>query len=186
MNREKLSNLASVDANINELQTSHPRLFRGVKNLGDATKILINSTFPPKPMFSFRESFIIPGNPAVANDILPYRYHVVLPKDPDGNWSINAILLTGYCITAKVQGTTNDLSIDIKTSQEKGTTSFKSLFRSGANLILPPNTTSTHNMMFAINRLELDDLLRVDVLATDPTVSGISVDLIGTYELTEL
>lgn len=185
LNKQTLINQATPDSNISELQSKQPKVFQAIKNLGDVTKTIINTSVPGNPLISFRETFIIPGNPSVANDILSYRYHVILPFDSEGNWTYNSINLTSCFITAKVQGASSPLSIDIKVSQQKGTTAFKSLFKPTFNPKLPPSITFTSNVMFAIGTLFQDDLLRVDVLTTDASVSGISLDLIGSYVISE-
>lgn len=182
--KQKLINMATPDANIHSLQTESPKLYRAIKNLGDAGKIIVGTVFPPRPSIRFSERFIIEGNPSVANDVLPYRYHVILPVDDLGFWNFTSIVLASCYITAKIQGAATDLSVDIKV-QNKDVTTWNSLFKSGFNPILPKNVTSTHNIDFAIGILHQDDLLRVDVLATDGTVSGVSLDLLGDYVIEE-
>jgi hypothetical protein len=183
-NKEKLINLSSPDANISELQSTYPKLYRAIKNLGDSQQTLINFTFPRSPVPSFRETFVLPGNPGVADDVLPYRYCVLLPTDSVDNWTYKGINLTACCITAKILGTLNSLSVDIKVKKRESL-NFASLFKPGSNPILPPNTTYTNNAMFAISSLIQYDLLRVDVLFSDATISGISIDLLGKYIITE-
>ena len=183
--KQKLINMASPDANIHDLQTLYPKAYRAIKNLGDSSKILINLALPPFPAPNFAARFVLVGNPSVANDVLTYRYHVILPDDSNDNWNYTRIDLSSCYITAKVQGATNPLSVDIKVSQNKGNAAFISLFKTGFNPILPKLTTSAHNVDFQVGSLFDDDLLRVDVLATDGTVSDISLDLIGNYVLEE-
>jgi hypothetical protein len=185
LNKQTLINQATPDSNISDLQTKQPKVYQAIKNLGDVTKTIINTSIPVTPLISFRETFIIPGNPSVANDVLNYRYHVILPFDSQDNWTYESINLTGAYITAKIQGTSTVLSVDIKVSQQKGARPFKSLFKSTFNPKLPPGVSFTNNVMFAINLLFQDDLIRIDVLVTDPTVSGISIDLIGNYIISE-
>jgi hypothetical protein len=183
MNKEKLINLATPDSNISELQTSNPKLYRAIKNLGDSTRILINSLFPRYPVITFRKTFLIP-NSGVANDVLPYRYVVILPVDSNNLWTYQRIDLTGCCITAKIEGTVSPLSVDIKV-RSRGTTSFNSIFKSGFNPILPPNVTFIRNVVFSTASLNQYDCLRIDVLSSDIAVDGISLDLFGNYVLVE-
>jgi hypothetical protein len=184
LNKQNLINQATPDTNITAVKSSSPKLYQAIKNLGDASQTIINLTLPLTPLISFRERFILTGNPSVANDVLSYRYHVILPFDSNNNWTYNSINLTGCYITAKILGTSSNLSVDIKVKQQLGTV-FKSLFKPGFNPILPYNVVFTTNIMFAINSLFQDDLLRIDVLSTDSVVSGISLDLIGNYVVTE-
>lgn len=183
-NKQRLINQSTPDINISKLKSSDQKLYQAIKNLGDSGQTLINSIFPRNFTTFFRETLIINFNPIVGNDILGFWYHVILPIDPDNNWTFNNINLTNCYTTAQIQGASSTLSIDIKVSQ-RGTASFKSLFQPGFNPTLPINTTSTHNVKFSINSLFQDDLLRVDILTTDIAVSGISLDLIGNYVITE-
>jgi len=186
LSKGRLSNLASPDLHISALQSSDPSLYRAIKNLGDASKQIINSTFPPVPALSYRSRIIIPGTLTESNDILSHRYHVVLPIDQTGYWKYKWINLTDCYITAKVLGTVSSTSIDIKISQQKGTTAYKSLFKPGMNPIIPSNVSSTHDVQFAINTLYQDDLGRVDVLATDAVIAGLEIVLIGNYSVEEV
>ena len=183
--KQTLINQATPDTNIAGLQTTQPKLYQAIKNLGDASKTIVNTTIPLTPLASFRESFIIPGILTVANDVLTYRYHVILPLDSSNNWTYNSINLIGCYITTKFQGLFGNCSVDIKVSQLKGTTAFKSIFKPGNNLLLPPDTTFSSSVAFAIGSLFQDDLLRVDVLAADGHVNGVAVDLLGSYVVTE-
>jgi hypothetical protein len=183
--KQTLINQATPDTNIAGLQSTQPKLYQAIKNLGDASKIVINTTIPVTPLISFRESFILPGILSTANDVLTYRYHVILPFDSSNFWTYNSINLTGCYITAKTQELFSNCSIDIKVSQLKGTTPFKSLFKTGNNPQLPPDTTFVNNVMFAIGSLFQDDLLRIDVLHADGHVGGVSIDLIGNYVVAE-
>src|SRR5258708_25660563 len=181
-----LVNLATPDSNISLLQTSDPKLYRAIKNLGDASNKLINHTFPVPPQNGYRGRIIIPGTPMVANDILSHRYHVVLPMYPSGYWNYTQINLVACYVTAMIVASTSNLSIDIKISQKKGTTAFKSLFKPGMNPILPVGITSVHDVEFAIATLYQDDLGRVDILATDSAVSNIEIVLVGNYSMKEI
>ncbi len=184
MNKEKLINLSKPDSNISEYQSQSPKLYRAIKNLGDAQASLIDSVFPRTPLISFKETFILEGNPVVADDVLPYRYCVILPFDSNDNWIYEGINLTGCCIVAKIPGTTSILSVDIKV-KSRGIIGFKSLFKPGKNPTLPIGTIYSTNVMFAINSLFNYDMLRIDILASDPVVSGISLNLLGNYVITE-
>lgn len=186
LTKQGIINHLSPDLDISHLQTTQPRLYRAIKNIGDANKNLINSIYPPLPIQSFRKTFYIEGSPFVIDDILTYRYHVILPTDPAGNWNFKSINLISCVITTKIQGASDPLSIDIKVSQQKGTTAFKSLFQPGFNPILQPGFTFANNVKFAINSLLQDDLLRVDVLSTDLSIAGISIDLVGNYVISEV
>jgi hypothetical protein len=189
ISKAKLVNQIKPDSNISELQSTHPKLYRAIKNIGDASQSLINNVFPPTPVVPFEVRFLIEGagNPAgPANDVLNFHYHVILPVDANKYWKYENINLTACYITAQVLGTTSTYSVDIKVSQQKGTTSFKSLFKPGFNPMLPTGVISTHNVTFAIASLFQDDLLRLDVLATDPIMAGIEIVLIGNYSLSEV
>jgi len=181
-----LVNLSTPDTNISALQTSNPQLYQAIKNLGTANQQLINSTFPAPPSIIYKGQIIIPGNPPVATDILSHRHHIVLPTDATGYWNYTQINLTSCYITAKVFPNSSSLSVDILVSQQKGTTAYKSLFKSSMNPILPVGVITTHNVQFAINTLFQDDLGRVDILATDSVVSGIEIILVGNYSVTEI
>ena len=185
MNKQTLINQATPDANISGLQSTSPKLYQAIKNLGDVSKTIINTAIPVTPLISFRESFILPGTLSIANDVLTYRYHVILPFDSEGNWTYDSIKLTGCYITAKAYAVSVNASIDIKVSQKKGTATFKSLFKFGNNLLLPPGIAFTNNVVFAIGSLFQDDLLKFDVLIADGHVGGVSIDLIGNYIVTE-
>jgi hypothetical protein len=185
ISKSGLVNLATPDINITHLKSTDPKLYNAVKNLGSANASLINQTFPPQPQNGYRGRIIIPGNPTVANDILSHRYHVVLPTDPTGYWTYTQINLTAVYVTAMTVGTTSTLSLDVKISQQKGTTSYKSLFKPGMNPMLPVGVVSTHDVQFAINTLYQDDLGRVDILATDPAVSNIEIVIVGNYSMVQ-
>ena len=185
LSKARLVNLSTPDINIATLQTTDPQLYRAIKNLGDANQQIINSVFPPPPLIYYKGQIILSGNTPISNDILSHRHHIVLPIDSTGYWAYNNINLLACYITAKVAPTTSQLSVDILVSQQKGTTAYKSLFQPGFNPILPVGVTTTHNIKFAINTLFQDDLGRVDILATDTTVSGIEIVLIGNYSVTE-
>ncbi len=185
ISKKKLINMATPDANIHDLQSSEPKLYRAFKNLGDAGRIIISTTFPPRPTIGFIERFVLPGNPSVANDVLDHRYHVAFPSDVQSLWNYTRIDLDSCIITAKVQGTASTLSIDIKVSQNKGRATFTSLFKSGLNPMLPKLTDFVNNAVFAIGSLYQDDLLRVDVLTTDTVVSGVELVLTGNYVIEE-
>jgi len=185
LSRARLANLATPDSGISSLQTSNPQLFNAIKNLGQSSQQLINSTFPPPPVPNYRGRIIIPGIITVANDILSHRYHVVLPTDPSGYWTYVNINLFYCYITAKVLPITTTLSVDVKISQLHGTSPYKSIFQPGFNPMLPANVATTHNVKFAINVLSQDDLGRVDVLTADGTVAGVELVLVGNYTLQE-
>jgi hypothetical protein len=313
LSKQKLINLATPDANISDLQKSNPKLYRSIKNIGDAEQILINLSLPPPPSKQFIERFYLvnsvsgtysivasnrltgqtaavaslvsyvvgsvdatflvsaninvtastthsinfivsytdetniarnltltfsqsngvlitsiantngvgaygslpvsirakagttitlktsgtftsvtynvegsitqaqSGSVAVANDVLPYRYHVILPVDITNSWSYLRIDLLYCYITTKIQGTIITSSFDIKVSQNKGRETFTSLFKAGLNPMLPKLTTFVNNADFAIGSLFQDDLLRIDVLVADATISGVELVLVGNY-----
>ena len=183
--KQTLINQATPDTNIAGLQSMQPKLYQAIKNLGDVSKTIINTAIPSTPLISFRETFILSGNPSVANDVLTSWYHVIMPFDVNNNWTYNSINLTGCYITARVFGLFSNLSIDIKVSQQNGTATFKSLFKLGNNPILVPGVHFSNSVAFAIGSLFQDDILRVDVLATNSHISGISLDLVGSYVVTE-
>lgn len=183
--RKGLINLFTPDALIQGLQVKDQRTYLAIKNIGTGARSLINTIYPSLPVPLYRARIIIPGTPAVANDILAHRYHVVMPQDPSGNWKFNSIILTGCTITAKVLPTTFTFSADIKVCQLHGDTTFKSIFKSGFNPKLPPTFQSTHNVEFAINTLYQDYLGRVDVLVADPSITGIEIVLMGYYNISE-
>jgi|SRR5208337_768835 len=185
ISKTRLVNLATPDSNISALQTSNPQLYKAIKNLGDSSNQLINETFPPPPQNGYRGRIILPGLQVVANDVLSHRYHVVLPNDPTGYWNYTQINLTDCYITAMTVGTSNSTSIDIKISQKKGTTAYKSLFKPSMNPVLPKSVVSTHDVEFAISTLYQDDLGRIDILAADSDISGLEIVLIGHYSMTE-
>lgn len=185
ISKTRLVNLSTPDTNISALQTNQPQLYRAIKNLGDANKQLINSTFPAPPGIIYKGQIILPGLQTVGTDVLSHRHHIVLPTDPTGYWTYNQINLTACYITAKVVAASGPLSIDILVSQQKGTTAYKSLFKPGFNPMLPVGVVTTNNVMFAINTLFQDDLGRVDILAADSTVADIEVILVGNYSVTE-
>jgi hypothetical protein len=185
ISKARLVNLSTPDTNITGLQTTNPQLHQAIKNLGNANQQLINSVFPPPPSTSYKGRIILPGTQTVANDVLSHRYHVVLPIDSTGYWIYDNINITSCYITAKIAPSTSQLSVDIKVSQQKGTTAYKSLFKPGFNPILPIGAVTTNNVMFAINTLYQDDLGRIDILAADSTVSGIELVLVGNYSVTE-
>jgi hypothetical protein len=183
ISKSRLVNQSTPDTYIGTLQTSNPQLYRAIKNLGDASQQLINQTFPVPPQNGYRGRIIIPGNPTVASDILSHRYHVVLPTDPTGYWKYTQINLTGCYITCMTVGSSSSTSVDIKISQQKGTTAYKSLFKPGMNPILPQGVVSTHNIEFAISTLYQDDLGRVDILSTDSAIMNIEMVLVGNYSM---
>ena len=184
--KQKLINMAKPDFNISDKQTSDPKLYRAIKNLGEVGQNLVLQIFPVKPTSPFEWRIAIAGNPAVANDVLTTHYHVVLPKDNDGNWTFDNVILLGSFITAKIAPATGPLSVDVKVSQVKGTGTFKTIFQSTFNPKLAVGKKSSHASKFAINNLFQDDILRVDVLAADATVSGVEFVLFGSYSLTEV
>jgi hypothetical protein len=185
ISKERLVNLSTPDTNISKLQTSDPQTYRAIRNLGDASKQLINSVFPPPPSIVYKGQIILPGIQIVETDVLSHAHHIVLPIDITNYWNYEQINLIATYITAKIAPSTVALSVDILVSQKKGTTAFKSLFKPGFNPILPIGVTTTHNVKFAIDTLFQDDLGRVDVLTTDAVVSNVEIILIGNYSVTE-
>lgn len=186
ISKARLVNLSNPDTNITHLKTTNPKLYNAIKNIGDANKQLINEVFPVPPQIGYIERFDIPVTSTPNNDILFYRYHVVLPSDPTGYWNYTQINLTACYITCKSLGSTVPTSVDIKVSQQNGTGTYISLFKSGMNPILPPHVRSTHNIQFAVATLFQDDLIRVDVLAVDSTISGMELVLVGNYSMKEV
>jgi hypothetical protein len=182
--KEILINRVTPDTNIADLKASAPKHWLAIKNLGDGSKDLINSVFPPKPVQAWELRVTLSGNPSVANDVLASHYHVIMPVDPLLYYLFSSVSLNACFITAKVAPSATSLSVDVKVLQKMGTT-FKSLFQSSFNPILPKSIKTTHNVKFAINSLFQDDILRVDVLVTDVSVSGIELVLQGNYVLTE-
>lgn len=185
ISKTRLINYISPDSDIADMKSSHPRVHVALRSMGDGSKQLINAVFPPPPIVPYRSRIILPGVLAAGNDILAHRYHVVLPQDPSGYWTYQLINLSMCYITAKVMAASTPLSIDIKISQRKGATPFKSIFKPGFNPILPPNIVSTHDTEFAIGQFFQDDLGRVDILAADGTVAGVELVLIGNYQYTQ-
>lgn len=59
INKQTLINQATPDSNIGELQSSSPKLYRAIKNLGDVSKTIINSSID-KYAASFK---VIAGTP---------------------------------------------------------------------------------------------------------------------------
>lgn len=173
------------DTNITPIRSSNPQLYQAIKNIGDGSKQLINSIFPPPPIQNYKGRIIIPGTPLAFTDILAHRYHVVLPIDPSGYWTYNSITLTNVYITAKTAPSTTTFSVDILVAKNKGLTAFQSIFKVGFNPMLPVGVTTTHNVEFSINNLYQDDLGRVDILVTDVAVNDIELVLIGNYNYTE-
>lgn len=182
----RLVNLATPDQNIQDLQSSSPRLYQAIKNLGTSSQQLIASTFPKNPQPLYRARIIIPGTPAVATDILAHKYQVILPTDPSGYWTFNSITLTGCTITCKTTGSVNTTSIDILVNTNKDFTTFKSIFQTGFNPMLPVGVYTTHNVMFGINTLSQGNIGRVDVLTSDPDIVGLELVLTGYYNLTQV
>jgi hypothetical protein len=185
VSKARLINLATPDTSISALQTTNPQLHQAIKNLGSASKQLINNSFPPPPSIVYRGQIIIPSTQNIATDILAHRHHIVLPIDSSGYWTYNQINLLACYITAKTVAASSPLSVDILVSQQKGTTAYKSLFQPGFNPTLPVGVVTTHNVQFAINTLFQDDLGRVDILACDSTVADIELILIGNYSVSE-
>jgi hypothetical protein len=185
ISKTRLINLATPDTNISTLQTSNPQLHTAIKNLGNASKQLINNSFPPPPSILYRGQIILPGTQTVSTDILVHRHHIVLPIDVTSYWTYNQINLLGCYITAKTVPFFAPLSVDILISQQKGTTAYKSLFQPGFNPILPVGVVTTNNVKFAINTLFQDDLGRVDILSTDTVVADIELILVGNYSVSE-
>lgn len=178
--KQKMINMATPDTNIADWKNSEPKHWLAIKNLGDVSKNLINSVFPPLPNQAWEQRIILPGTPSAANDVQAAHYHVIMPSDPLLYWTFDHINLTDCYITAKVAPGATPLSVDIKVLQKMGTT-FKSIFQAGFNPILPVGKKTTHNVKFSINSLFQDDIERVDVLVTDGSVSGIEIALIGNY-----
>jgi hypothetical protein len=187
LSKGRLVNLATPDANIIKLKSTDPQLYNAMKNMGDAHKQVINAVFPPPPTPNYRGRIIIPGpfQTIPKLDVLSHSYHVVLPTDPSGYWTFNAISITQCYVTIKVAPVSIPLSVDILMSQQKGTTPFKSLFQPGFNPQIPIGALTTHNVKFAISNLYQDDIGRVDVLTGDSTASNIEIVLIGSYTMEE-
>lgn len=186
ISKSRLVNLTNPDQNIQGLQQSNPQLYQALKNQGLGMQQLINNAFPPYPQPLYKARIIIPGTPAVATDILAHKYQVIMPLDPSGYWTFQSITLTNCYITAKVPGTSATTSIDILLNTNGDFMTFKSIFQPGYNPQLPKNTYTTHNVMFAVNTLVQGNIGRVDVLASDPAISGIEIVLIGYYNLQEV
>lgn len=185
ISKSRLINLATPDSNISKLQTSDPKTYRAIKNLADATKNLTNEIFPPPPSVNYKGLIVLPGSQIVATDVLSHRHHIVLPTDITGYWTYNQINLTACYITAKTVASSLTLSIDILVSQQKGTSTYKSIFKSGFNPMLPTGVVTTNNVKFDINTLFQDDLMRVDILAADVSVANVELILIGNYSVME-
>lgn len=180
VNKQRLINLAQPDSNISHLQKSDIKLFTALKNIGGSLQELINEIFPISIDIPF-EWRIGLGNPLVGNDVLPYHYHVVIPSDLAIDLNFSQIQLSKCYITAKVAPATVILSIDIKVKHQVGTGIFGSIFKNTFNIQLPIGKTTAHNVKFAINSLFQDDLLRLDVLTADSTVSDVELVLSGSY-----
>lgn len=181
INKEQLVNLSSPDHSIQHVRTSDPRLYQAVSNLGSSVKSIVNNNFPAPPVAMYTGRAILPGVQAVANDILSNRYHVILPVDPTGNWVCKSITLIGCRTTLKIASAVGAFSLDFKVSQKHGTTSFKTLFKSGFNPQIPQTFLTARNVKFAINTLYDDDLIRVDILVADGVAANAESVLFGSY-----
>jgi hypothetical protein len=187
ISKQRLVNLASPDINIAHLKTSSPKLYNAIKNLGDSSKQLINESFPPPPQTGYIERFRILGTPASNQSNVSLSYnHVIMPIDPTGYWTFTQINLIACYFTCTIVGTGSTTYFDIKVSQQKGTTAWKSLFKFGMSPNLPIGVTSTHNVQFAIGQLFQDDLLRIDTLNVDGTIADFELALVGYYGLDEV
>jgi hypothetical protein len=185
ISKSSLVNLATPDSYIAPLKSTNPQLHQAVKNLGNATQQLINGSFPPQPAPEYQDRVILIGIWTTSTDVLSQRYRVVLPADPSGYWTYSQINLSGAAITCKVNAASSPFSADILVSQLQGTTTYKTLFQPGFNPILPVGVPFTSNVMFAINTLYPNDLIRVDILNGDGVCSDVEIVLVGTYQLVE-
>lgn len=124
---------------------------------------------------TFWARVILPGTQTVANDVLANRYRV---KEPRG------VALQQFWMTAKVAPASQIYIADILRSSDGGTT-FQSIFPTGnTNKLNLPIGKAVLNVIPAANGLaitqwSLDDLIRVDVLQADATVSGIEIGVLG-------
>lgn len=185
LSKARLVNSMTPDTYISGIQKSNPQLYQAIKNIGTGSQQLINNVFPPPPTMHYRGRIILPGIAVVANNVLAHAYHVVLPTDPSGYWTYNSITLTGVYITAKTGPTMSALSIDVLVSKGKGLTTAQSIFKSGKNPQIPTGQITTHDVEFAINQLNQDDIGSVNILAADGVAANIEIVLSGYYNYTE-
>lgn len=170
-----------IEALIQPYTSKDPRLAQILRKLSSALQNTEEAVFTE----SVRDSYVairfeLPGVQVVANDILPVRYTIRLPRDPSNNVVVSQIQLQLISISAKVAAVGADFIMDCLVSVDKGAT-FKSLFGSvTANKpTLPKGLFLIKNSFFTIDQLFDENMLRIDVLQADGTVDGIEFILMG-------
>jgi len=114
--------------------------------------------------------FVIAGLPDAATDILVNRYRIVLEPG-------QIITLRKCATTAKTGPVGSSFEADILVSTDNGLT-WDTIFASGKAVIVNGNFKGDETV-FAIDILNPDDLLRVDVVGNDGEAEGIEIVLEG-------
>ena len=97
LDRQTLVNQATPDANINELQSSNPKLYRAIKNIGDVLKTVINLS--PLSGTTYLSKFVanftaIAATPLVVVHPLKTADIVVFFNTVSGNLPTNIVIDT--------------------------------------------------------------------------------------------
>lgn len=121
--------------------------------------------------YTFTPRVLLPGVQVSGTDVLATRYTV---KNPGG------VLLASIGFSAKIPASTQTYIVDIQRSSDGGAT-FQSLFPAGVLPTFAVNTSpATYTpATWAIQTLNLGDLVRVDVVQADGTIAGVEMTLNG-------
>lgn len=154
-----------------DLKQDNPRVWQAITSLKSY----------PQPM-PFYAEIILPGNPAVGQDVLTHPVVIRLPIDPYNKWVVSSILLQDVMIACKAIPTTNDFVADILVSRDLGQ-SYTSIFNSSsAKCALKANGkygTKIEQTEFGTTEWFDDDVIRVDIVQTDPSVQDCWIVLRG-------
>jgi hypothetical protein len=175
----QLHNLANIESKILPLKPAQPSLYLALHNLANVINTLIDSCFPTAPAPLFMESFFIP---VPTTGVVPIAFQFKMPLS--SNWTFNNLTLNQINATLSAAPTGSDVKVDIKVSQNKGTTAFKTILKTPIDI--PVGLTTVKMVKFSIDTFSDGDLLEFDVTQIDSSSTGIGLTLYlqGSYNIT--
>lgn len=161
-----------------DLKITTPRVWQAITSL--------KSLMAPMPFYA---EVILPGVQAVGTDVLDHPVILKLPVDPYGVWAITSVLIQEIVVACKIRPTSSDYIADILGSRDKGQ-NYVSIFNSNSKkAYLKANgdfRTVIGPTELGANEAFDGDMVRIDIIQADGTVSGVWILIRGYANLKKL